>query len=190
MLCILQARCFEEENESLKCQIVDAEKKLKGRRASARVSSAVAEADYGLDAVVERLRRERVGSCCCCCCCWVRQLCRMFVRVTPLKGFLSLRRRSIAFFTPSHQFDFSLYCDKDMAHSLYPSLSSLHPLQPPVLQDETLCDTEDLRKELERLMEEYEKAAQQKILLQQGRQDVAEVPVVNTFSVRTWKKAD
>nr|XP_040029428.1 desmin [Gasterosteus aculeatus aculeatus] len=93
------ARCFEEENESLKCQIVDAEKKLKGRRASARVSSAVAEADYGLDAVVERLRRER---------------------------------------------------------------------------DETLCDTEDLRKELERLMEEYEKAAQQKILLQQGRQDVAE----------------
>ncbi|KAG8003902.1 Peripherin, partial [Nibea albiflora] len=40
--------------------------------------------------------------------------------------------------------------------------------------DEILCDTEELRKELECLMKEYEKAAQQRILFQQERQDVAE----------------
>ncbi|XP_054453525.1 desmin [Anoplopoma fimbria] len=93
------AHCFEEENESLECQIVELEKKLNSRQASSSVTSTVAEPDYSLDAVVERLRRER---------------------------------------------------------------------------DEILCDTEELQKELERLMNEYEKAAQQRILLQQGRQDVAE----------------
>ncbi|XP_068449815.1 vimentin [Clinocottus analis] len=93
------ARCFEEENESLEYQIVKLENKLNSRQACSCVTSAVAEPDYSLDAVVERLRRER---------------------------------------------------------------------------DEILCDTEDLQKELERLMKEYEKAAQQRILLQQGRQDVAE----------------
>ncbi|KAE8285707.1 hypothetical protein D5F01_LYC15374 [Larimichthys crocea] len=41
-------------------------------------------------------------------------------------------------------------------------------------RDEILCDTEELRKELECLMKEYEKAAQQRILFQQERQDVAE----------------
>ncbi|CAJ1058883.1 plasticin [Xyrichtys novacula] len=41
-------------------------------------------------------------------------------------------------------------------------------------RDEILCDTEELQKELEHLMKECEKAAQQRILLQQGRQDVAE----------------
>ncbi|KAL6117481.1 uncharacterized protein ACO6RY_15259 [Pungitius sinensis] len=90
------AHCFEEENESLKSQIVDVEKKLNGRQGSARVSCA--EADRSLDAAVERLHREK---------------------------------------------------------------------------EEIQCDTEDLQKELEHLMEEYEKAAQQKILLQQGQQDVA-----------------
>ncbi|XP_028444807.1 desmin isoform X2 [Perca flavescens] len=93
------AHCFEEENESLECQIVELEEKLNSRQASFSITSAVAEPDYSLDAVVERLRRER---------------------------------------------------------------------------DEILCDTEELQKELERLMKEYEKAAQQTIILQQGRQEVAE----------------
>ncbi|XP_034399720.1 vimentin [Cyclopterus lumpus] len=93
------ARCFEEENESLDCQIVELENELNSRQASSSITSAVAEPDYSLDAVVERLRRER---------------------------------------------------------------------------DEILCDTEDLWKELERLMKEYEKAAQQRIPLQHGRRDVAE----------------
>ncbi|KAI4818949.1 hypothetical protein KUCAC02_004236 [Chaenocephalus aceratus] len=41
-------------------------------------------------------------------------------------------------------------------------------------RDEILCDTEERQKELERLVTEYEKAAQQRILLLQDRQDVAE----------------
>ncbi|KAI3351598.1 hypothetical protein L3Q82_020436 [Scortum barcoo] len=94
------ARCFEEENESLECQIVELEEKLNSRQASTSITTtSVCEPDYSLDAVVERLRRER---------------------------------------------------------------------------DEILCDTEVLQKELDRLMKEYEKAAQQRILLQQERQDVAE----------------
>jgi len=40
-----------------------------------------------------------------------------------------------------------------------------------------------LKKELERLMKENEKAAQQRILLQHGRRDVAEVTVVNTMAI-------
>uniref|UniRef100_A0A3Q3GYX8 Peripherin-like n=1 Tax=Labrus bergylta TaxID=56723 RepID=A0A3Q3GYX8_9LABR len=97
------AHCFEEENESLECQIVDLEEKLNRRPASSSITSTRFEPDYSLDAVVERLRRER--------------------------------------------------------------------------QDEILCETEELQKELEHLMKEYEKAAQQRILLQQGRQDVAEQKV-------------
>ncbi|XP_029297665.1 type III intermediate filament [Cottoperca gobio] len=93
------AHCFEEENESLECQIVELEEKLNSRRASSSISSTVAVPDYSLDAVVERLRRER---------------------------------------------------------------------------DEILCDTEELQKELECLMKEYEKAAQHRVLLQQDRLDVAE----------------
>ncbi|TNN63403.1 Vimentin [Liparis tanakae] len=93
------ARCFEEENESLDGQIVELEKELSGRPASSSSGSAGAGSGYGLDAVVERLRRER---------------------------------------------------------------------------DEILCDTEDLKKELERLMRENEKAAEQRMLLQHGRRDVAE----------------
>ncbi|XP_074505507.1 vimentin [Sebastes fasciatus] len=93
------ARCFEEENESLECQIVELEEMLNSRQGSTSITSAVAVPDYSLDAVVERLRRER---------------------------------------------------------------------------DKILCDTEELHKELESLMKEYEKAAQQRILLQHDRQDVTE----------------
>ncbi|XP_047440584.1 desmin [Mugil cephalus] len=93
------AHCFEEENESLECQIVELEKKLNSRQASSSITSTAVEPDYSLDAVVERLRKQR---------------------------------------------------------------------------DEILCDTEELYKELEHLKEEYEKAAQQRILIQHERQDVAE----------------
>ncbi|XP_041654235.1 desmin [Cheilinus undulatus] len=93
------AHCFEEENESLECQIAHLEEP-NSRPASSKITSTPREPDYSLDAVVERLRRER---------------------------------------------------------------------------DEILCDTKELQKELEHLMKESEKAAQQRILLLQGRQDVAEV---------------
>lgn len=45
------------------------------------------------------------------------------------------------------------------------------------LQDEILCDTEELQRELQHLKQEYEKVAQQKIFLQQERQDVTEVMI-------------
>ena len=52
-----QARCFEEENEFLESQILD----LEESGPSAGVSgTGGAVADCSLDAVVERLRRERV----------------------------------------------------------------------------------------------------------------------------------
>ncbi|XP_060934940.1 peripherin [Limanda limanda] len=54
------ARCFEEENDSLECQIVELEEKQSSRpAASSSITSAVAPPDFSLDAVVERLRRER-----------------------------------------------------------------------------------------------------------------------------------
>ncbi|XP_053734985.1 peripherin isoform X1 [Synchiropus splendidus] len=49
------ARCIEEENEALECQIDD----LKGRVECQKVSGVVAASGYSLDAVVERLRRDR-----------------------------------------------------------------------------------------------------------------------------------
>ncbi|CAK6964703.1 vimentin [Scomber scombrus] len=93
------AHCFEEENESLECQIEELEDKLSDRQASSTLTTIVAAPDFSLDAVVDRLRVER---------------------------------------------------------------------------DEILCDTEELQRELQRLKQEYEKVAQQKIFLQQDRQDVAE----------------
>ncbi|XP_040904300.1 peripherin [Toxotes jaculatrix] len=93
------AHCFERENESLECQIVELEEKLTCQQASSSITSVVAQPDYSLDAVVERLRKQR---------------------------------------------------------------------------DEILCDTEELQRELERLKKSYEMAAQQRILFQQERQDVAE----------------
>ena len=52
-----QARCFEEENEFLESQILE----LEESRPSAGVSGTKrAVADCSLDAVVDRLRRERV----------------------------------------------------------------------------------------------------------------------------------
>ncbi|XP_045886392.1 desmin [Micropterus dolomieu] len=53
------AHCFEEENESLECQIVKLEEKLNSRQVTSSITSTVAEPEYSLDAVVERLRRER-----------------------------------------------------------------------------------------------------------------------------------
>ncbi|XP_071392525.1 plasticin [Centroberyx affinis] len=51
------ARCFEEENESLECQIMELEDRLDGQKAS--ITTTVAVPDYSLDAVVSRLRKEK-----------------------------------------------------------------------------------------------------------------------------------
>ncbi|KAM3613293.1 uncharacterized protein V6R79_023539 [Siganus canaliculatus] len=91
--------CLEEENESLEHQILELEERLNSRPASSSVSPSLAEPDYSLDAVVERLRRER---------------------------------------------------------------------------DDILCHTDELQRELERLMADCEKTVQQKILIQQERKAVAE----------------
>ncbi|KAM7417372.1 hypothetical protein PAMA_017162 [Pampus argenteus] len=57
---IEQAHCFEEENESLECQIEELEDKLSRRRASSSIfTTTVCEPDHSLDAVVVRLREER-----------------------------------------------------------------------------------------------------------------------------------
>ncbi|KAM7389224.1 hypothetical protein PAMP_023214 [Pampus punctatissimus] len=54
------AHYFEEENESLECQIEELEDKLSRRRASSSIfTTAVCEPDHSLDAVVVRLREER-----------------------------------------------------------------------------------------------------------------------------------
>lgn len=65
VLWALQARCFEVENESLECQIVELQEKLNSQPASFSITTTVAEPGYSLDAVVEKLRKERVGGCCC-----------------------------------------------------------------------------------------------------------------------------
>lgn len=62
-LSVLQAHCFEEENVSLECQIIELEEKLNSQQASSSVTSTVAVPDYSLDAVVERLRKQRVRCC-------------------------------------------------------------------------------------------------------------------------------
>ncbi|XP_029918131.1 desmin [Myripristis murdjan] len=92
------ARCFEEENESLEYQIMELEERLSSQTASPSTTTTVAVPDGSLDAVVNRLQRER---------------------------------------------------------------------------DEIMCDTEELKKELECLKQEYEKAAEQRTLIQLDHQDVA-----------------
>ncbi|XP_067104054.1 peripherin [Osmerus mordax] len=52
------ARCFEEENESLETQILALEDRLSSQQASS-TSTAIVVPDYSLDAVVERLRKEK-----------------------------------------------------------------------------------------------------------------------------------
>lgn len=59
--CTLQARCFEEENSSLERQVAELRERLNGRRGSVSSTSTAAQSDSSLDAVVIRLRRERVG---------------------------------------------------------------------------------------------------------------------------------
>lgn len=60
--CTFQARCFEEENSSLERQVAELRERLNGRRGSvSSTSSIAAQSDSSLDAVVIRLRRERVG---------------------------------------------------------------------------------------------------------------------------------
>ncbi|PWA18570.1 hypothetical protein CCH79_00005692, partial [Gambusia affinis] len=93
------AHCLEEENGSLECQIADLEENLNGQPASTEITSTAAKPKFSLEAVVEKLRRQR---------------------------------------------------------------------------DEIICDTEELKEELECLQKEFEKAAHQRIVVQQGQQDAAE----------------
>lgn len=60
----VQARCFEVENESLERHIVELEENLNNEQTSSSITSTGAEPDYRLDAVAEKLRKERVGGCC------------------------------------------------------------------------------------------------------------------------------
>uniref|UniRef100_A0A3Q2VSU1 Peripherin-like n=1 Tax=Haplochromis burtoni TaxID=8153 RepID=A0A3Q2VSU1_HAPBU len=53
------ARCFEDDNESLECQITELEEELNNRQASSSITSTVAVPDHSLDAVVERLGKQR-----------------------------------------------------------------------------------------------------------------------------------
>ncbi|KAM4732289.1 plasticin [Anableps anableps] len=55
------ARRLEEENDSLECQIADLEENLNGQHASPNITSAVLrlQPEYSLEAVVERLRKQR-----------------------------------------------------------------------------------------------------------------------------------
>uniref|UniRef100_A0A3B4CSB6 IF rod domain-containing protein n=2 Tax=Pygocentrus nattereri TaxID=42514 RepID=A0A3B4CSB6_PYGNA len=53
------ARCLEEENESLESQIIELEKRLGARPSSSTSLSDSRPADSSLEAVIERLRREK-----------------------------------------------------------------------------------------------------------------------------------
>ncbi|XP_026001549.1 peripherin [Astatotilapia calliptera] len=53
------ARCFEDDNESLECQITELEEELNNRQASSSITSTVAVPDHSLDTVVERLGKQR-----------------------------------------------------------------------------------------------------------------------------------
>ncbi|MED6241159.1 hypothetical protein ATANTOWER_000447 [Ataeniobius toweri] len=94
------AHCLEEENNSLECEITDLEENLNSQHASPSITPTVAMAECSLEAVVERLHKQR---------------------------------------------------------------------------DEIVCDTEELKEELEGLNKEYEKAVHQRVLVQQGQQNVAEL---------------
>ncbi|XP_008401665.1 peripherin-like, partial [Poecilia reticulata] len=94
------AHGLEEEKSSLESQIADLEENLNGRSAFTEITCTAAKPKFSLEAVVEKLRRQR---------------------------------------------------------------------------DEIICDTEELKEELECLQKEFEKAAHQRIVVQQGQQDAAEV---------------
>lgn len=95
---------------------------------------------------------------------------------TPNLSFLI--RWPIAFFIPS----ISLLLGCTVTGLIYKPVEIHHRLYCVFLQDEILRDTEKLQKELEHLMKEYEKAAQQRILLRQERNDAAEVDINATAS--------
>ncbi|XP_015244018.1 PREDICTED: peripherin-like [Cyprinodon variegatus] len=94
------ARCLEEENDSLECQITDLKDNRNGQHISPSISSTLVKPEYSLEAAAERLCKQR---------------------------------------------------------------------------DEIICDTEELKEELKSLQKDYEKAAHQRLLVQQRQQDVAEV---------------
>ncbi|KAL0973659.1 hypothetical protein UPYG_G00208000 [Umbra pygmaea] len=61
---INMARCFEEHNYSLEAQICELEEKLASQQTTSSSSFTVAVSGYSLDAVVERLQKERDQSLC------------------------------------------------------------------------------------------------------------------------------
>ncbi|KAL6480173.1 hypothetical protein MHYP_G00112060 [Metynnis hypsauchen] len=59
VLCVCEARCLEEENESLEAQIIELEKRLGARPSSSTSLSDSRPTDSSLEAVIERLRRDK-----------------------------------------------------------------------------------------------------------------------------------
>lgn len=57
---LFQARCLEEENESLEVQILELKERMGVEGEDSTAISTRGPADYSLEAVVERLRREKV----------------------------------------------------------------------------------------------------------------------------------
>lgn len=60
---IFQARCLEEENESLEVQILELKERMGVEGEDSTTSTTRGPPDYSLEAVVERLRREKVAHC-------------------------------------------------------------------------------------------------------------------------------
>lgn len=132
------------------------EEKLNNRQASSSITSTVAVPDYSLDAVVERLGKQRVGAVGCVCC-------------------MSLRAMACQHVS-HHDISRITLC-------IIVGRSDLQPCRDPSVsgcfspQDEILNDTQELQKELKLLKKDYEKASQQRIFVRQEQQDVAEVIV-------------
>lgn len=55
-----QVRCLEEENESLEAEIIELEERLESEQITTTTVSISGPADYSLEAVIERLRKEKV----------------------------------------------------------------------------------------------------------------------------------
>lgn len=59
-VCVCQVRCLEEENESLEAQIIEMEEQLSAKPSPTSSISLDCPSDSSLEAIIERLRREKV----------------------------------------------------------------------------------------------------------------------------------
>lgn len=57
---LFQGRCLEEENESLEVQILELKERMGVEGEDMSATTTQGPTDYSLEAVVERLRREKV----------------------------------------------------------------------------------------------------------------------------------